>query len=276
MNCPNCSHTNPETHGFCENCGAPLEAHPVPIAKLQGQRGSAATLTKASGPGIRTVIPGTPVILGDGEKVWREYPVTQLRTREQGLGTLYVTDSRVIFLARTKGRGTQRDSALIQETQVDKITGLSAYVSNRVSLFWLLASFYFGLSSLISLFVRSKVAFIVFAILCGGAIWILIHRASKLRGVGVRIHSGSSNTSPIGFGDFGEGRGFIGRVLSQVLGPVVPFFQMKSAFDVLIGRPTADADRVISELGALIIDLQSKGSLAETHWGVGTTSSSSA
>lgn len=272
MNCPNCSHANPETHGFCEHCGAPLATQAEPIGQpLPRQRGGTATVAKDSRPGIRTFIPGTPVILGDGEKVWRTYPVTQLRTIEQGLGTLYVTDSRLIFLARAKGNGTRRGSTLIQETQVGQITGLSAYVSRRMSIFWLLATIVLGFVTLASLFIRVPVAFLFFGLLFGGALWVLVSGAAKRGGVGVRIHSGSSSHSPIGFGDFGERQGFISRAFSQALGPIHSLFQMKTAFDVLFGYPTQYAETVISELGALIIDLQSKGSLAGTHWGVDTT-----
>src|SRR2546426_7828732 len=156
MNCPNCSHANPETHGFCEHCGGPLATYAEPIGEPPPrQQGRAATLAKDSGARIRTFIPGTPVILGDGERLWRTYPVTQLRTIEQGLGTLYVTDSRLIFLARAKGMGTRRGSTLIQETQVKQITGLSAYVSRRMSLFWLIASIILGFFSLGSLLTGS-------------------------------------------------------------------------------------------------------------------------
>jgi hypothetical protein len=45
-----------------------------------------------------------------------------------------------------------------------------------------------------------------------------------------------------------------------------------SADDVLDeGMPGVDSDKLIAELGALIFDLQSRGNLADTHWGIADT-----
>ena len=74
-----------------------------------------------------------------------------MRDRAHGEGILYVTDSRVVFYAKAKGRGTQRGSTLIQQTNVADVTGMTAYVSRRVSLapFFLTSVFFvFGLFTL--------------------------------------------------------------------------------------------------------------------------------
>ncbi len=101
-------------------------------------------------PPSPAVLPGSPILLGYQERILRQYAAVQLRSRAHGEGTLYVTDSRVVFYAKAKGRGTQRGSTLVQQTNVADITGLTAYVSRRVSLilFCLTAVFLlFALSS---------------------------------------------------------------------------------------------------------------------------------
>jgi hypothetical protein len=135
----------------------------------------------------------------------------------------------------------------------------------------MLISFLLGLFAVASLVRGNVFGFFLFGVLCGGAIWMTVFLANKRRQVGVRVWSSLSQPSAIGFGDFGE-LGFIAKVLSGLLGPVYDLFQAKTAFDVLFGYATPEADDVIAELGALVIDLQSKGSLAETHWGVGGVS----
>lgn len=269
MICPYCKHHNPEGNALCEDCGASLEPEPEP-ATSTGHRGStvtAVTAVKIAAPRVRTTIPHTNIVLGDGEKVWREYPVAQLRKKKQGLGTLFVTDSRLVFHVRASGKRTGRVSELIQETKVDQVTGLGAYVSRQPSRFLMLVSFLLGLFALASLVRGSGPGFIVFALLCGGAIWATVFLANKRRKVGLRVWSSLSQPTAIGFGDFGQ-HGFIANVLSGLFGPLYDLFQAKTAFDVLLGYATQEADDVIAELGALVIDLQSKGSLAETHWGV--------
>lgn len=213
------------------------------------------------------VIEGTHIALGDGERVWREYAVTELRRREQGQGKLYVTDSRVIFLAKARGRASTRASVLIQETKLEHITGLSAYVSRKISVFWFVLTILLGLGALFQLTLdsSSSTAFIVLLVLAGAAAIPLIRGAHRRGSVGVTIHSGSSLASPISFGEVTDkqSRG-LGLLVQRLFG----FLGAPTAFDVVVGIPAEDAERVISELGALIIDLQTKGSLAATRWGI--------
>jgi hypothetical protein len=267
MRCSSCGHENPPSNAFCERCGADLRFTDV---ETSGVAYPAVPEERLVGP---TSIPGTSIALGDGETVWRTYPVTQLRTREQGQGTLFVTDSRVIFLARARGGGTRRGSALVQETKLEHITGLSAYVSRSASMFWIVLATAFALFTIVGLLFDRWGAAIFYGILTAGAIALLVRSAAKRGTVGVRIQSGSTQASPIGFGAFGEEvrGGFLRSMFRAISARLLSLFGIYTAFDVLMGFPTPDAERVISELGALIIDLQSKGSLAGTHWGVETT-----
>jgi hypothetical protein len=75
---------------------------------------------------------GSPIVMGDGENLLKSHRAVRLRSTKRGEGTLYVTDSRIVFM-RAQGRGAQRASAIVQQTSLEDITGLSAFVSRRVS-----------------------------------------------------------------------------------------------------------------------------------------------
>jgi len=67
---------------------------------------------------------------------------------------------------------------------------------------------------------------------------------------------------------FGEQRGAIGQFIHNLLTPFLALMGVYDAFDVLLGFPGQDAETVIAELGALVFDIQTRGNLAGTHWGV--------
>ena len=214
-------------------------------------------------------------MLGDGERVWREYHVMGFPTirflgwtlnRAQGTGTLYVTDARLLFYANlTQRRG--RRSALIQETQLQHITGLQAFVSRSWSLLGFVTAAVVGLIGLAFLTGGEKGLGLVFIVLTVIGIFLLLQGLALRGTVALRVQSGASQSSPLGFGKLGDPhRGLV----RSMLGPFAEILTVTSgprdATDLLIALPGPDADRVIVELGALIADLQAKGNLARTHW----------
>ena len=213
------------------------------------------------------VLPGSPILLGYEERILRQYGAVQLRNRAHGEGTLYVTDSRVVFYAKAKGRGTQRGSTLIQQTNVADITGMTAYVSRRVSLVLFFLTCVFFLFGLTTLLVRPPIAILWFilAVIC---IIALLGGAAKRASTGVIISSRNDGHSPISFGTFHTRRGFIGRLTAAIGGPLFSLFGISTVFDVLDGYPGRDSTQIINELGALILDIQTRGDLAYNHYGV--------
>jgi ribosomal protein L24E len=217
-----------------------------------------------AGPGV---LPGSPILLGYQERILRQYKAVQLRNRAHGEGMLYVTDSRVVFYAKAKGRGTQRGSTLIQQTNVADITGMTAYVSRRVSLVLFFLTCVFLLLAFTSLFIVRPVAvfWFILAVIC---IIALVSGAARRGSTGVIISSRDDGHSPISFGTFQTRRGLIGS-LTQALGaPFFSVFGIFTVFDVLDGYPGQDSSQIISELGALILDIQTRGDLAYEHYGV--------
>lgn len=288
MNCPECGGLIVFAQRFCDDCGAQLNHGPgteesavtaaVPIAApppsvipqaavpATGIPATAIPVTPITATEITPrTLPGTPIRLADSERIWRQYQVSRLATSKQGEGTLYVTDARVVYFARAKGRGTQRPSALVQQTKIEHITGVRAYVSHRFSLLLVMLTCLFGLLAVLALVEKQVVPAIVFFVLTAICVTILAVEGAKRGSVGVVIYSRLAGPSPIDFGRYGH-RGFIGASLSSLSRPFLALFGVFTAFDVLVGFPGEDAETVIAELGALILDLQTRGDLAADHW----------
>ena len=229
--------------------------------------GPAETFTGSPVPTGPPVLPGSPIRLGYQERILRQYAAVQLRARAHGEGTLYVTDSRVVFYARAKGRGTQRGSTLIQQTNVADITGMTAYISRRISLGLFFLACVFLLFAFSSFFVVRPVAlfWLILAVIC---VIALVRGAAKRGSTGVIISSRNDGHSPISFGTFETRRGLIGSLAHTIGGPFLSLFGVFTIFDVLDGYPGQDSSQIITELGALILDLQTRGDLAYEHYGV--------
>lgn len=210
-------------------------------------------------------LPNAPIQICDDEKYVRKYEAVQARGSSGGTGTLYVTNARIIFYARAKGRGTQRESELLQQTRLQDITGVAAYVAYRISVGLVLVTAIFTLG-LVAALVTHIVAWIVIdAAVVVVCVLMLLGGGSKYGGAGVRISSASSETSPINFGSFAAQHSGILRVL---MGPFGRIFRAHTAFDVAFGVPGADSKRVIAELGALVLDFQTRGDAALERWGI--------
>ena len=209
--------------------------------------------------------------LAQDERILKKYEAVQLRPgllrRKRGQGTLYVTDARLVFYAWVYKRGTQRESWIFQQTKLEDISGLSAYVNRRISLGLLVLSLAFGFAALASLFTLDVPLFLLFAVVAALCIGLLVWDASRRGTVGVTISSRDDGSSPINFGR-GPRVGLADRVIRMLMFPILIFFPAYNAWDVVDGDPAEDADRLLHELGALILDLQTHGHLAYPHWGI--------
>jgi hypothetical protein len=227
---------------------------------------AAATKANTALAGAAEFLPGSPVRLGQGEVIWKQYRAVQLRGRSGGEGILYVTDSRVVFYARAKGSGTQRESSMVQQTKLEDVTGLAAYVSHRISLGLLLCTVFAGLVTLIALLTHQALWIFIWLVIFALLLATLFGSGTKHGRAGVVIHARATMASPIGFGYFGSQRG--SAFWTAFWLPIRLLFRAYTALDVTFGAPGEDSSELIAELGALIMDLQTRGTLAEGHWGV--------
>lgn len=303
MECPSCGIRQDSSNAFCEGCGARLPSSSAALEDMAifeqqlpssdaATRGfSAGSFPRPSEPeparpaprqvvshrspngSTATAIPvqQTPMFrLAHGEQVLKSYDVVHLRTglfqRLRGHGTLYVTDARVIFYAQVYPRGTQKASWLFQQTKLEEVSGVSAIVSRRVSLGLAVLILISALATVFSLLLL-PLAFL-FAILTIVLIIVAVRDARRRGDVGVSINSRENGFSPINFGHLPRERGFLDALGRLIIFPIAIFLHSYSARDVLSGDPADQANELLHELGALIIDLQTRGTMAYPEWGI--------
>jgi hypothetical protein len=291
VTCYNCGARTEPAQRFCEACGAKVTTEhsgghrrandhpdgpggpgPSNGGSSNGQRWPGAQVTTNPPPaaappaaGPVPTLPGSPIRLGDGEQVLRQYRAVQLRSRKRGEGTLYVTDARIVFFARAQGRGTQRASSLVMQTRLQDVSGLEAFVSRRASLALLVFTMFMGLFALGSLVTGNLLGFIVFFLIGAAAVFAMASGAAQRGRAGVRIHARQSENS-MGYGAFENRRSGLETLLSVFIFPLLLLLRAHTAFDVQFGRPGDDSDQLIAELGALVLDLQNRGELAAAYW----------
>jgi hypothetical protein len=187
--------------------------------------------------------------------------------RTRGHGTLYVTDARVVFYAMVYPRGTQRQSWLLQQTKLEDISGLHADVSRKVSLGLLVLTVFFGLATIGTLLTLLLPLTVLFAILTVLAAALMMWDAARRGSVNVNIQARGYNASSITFGHLG-GERYFDQLVRYLFFPFLFFVRFYAAGDVATGDPGRDADQLLHELGALILDLQTRGTMAYSYWGI--------
>lgn len=282
MNCQRCGALIVAQSTFCENCGTPVEANHAqfeetpPYAEARQhyvppQAGSPPAPIAAPAmvrPDSQKVLPGSPIRLGHGEQVVRQYEAVRLRNRKRGVGTLYVTDARVVFFAWATGRGPQRDSRLVQQVKLEDVRGLTAFVTNRLSTFLLVLTIWFGLATVGTLLSFLLPLTLLFLILTGVCFALLFTEWARRDYAGVTLQARHVSESAVNFGHLpSQSSPLAAILLSPMLVFVHLFLRSYTAFDVVVGRKGAQSEQIVDELGALIMDLQTQGSFAIAHWG---------
>jgi hypothetical protein len=270
-------------HGAGERLRAQVQPAPQEIPQWSADASSAGQSARGVDASRRA-----PFVLAMDERVLKTYDAVQLQTglsrRRRGQGVLFVTDARVVFTAWVYPRGTQRESWLFQQTKLEDISGVSAHVSRRINPLLLLLSAWFCTLTVICLIAATQASvffagFFIFGLIAAGCIAWLISSSKRRGEVGVAIHSRENGLSPIGFGRDPRTRslGRVGWVLLVIVFVIFPplgiflliflLIRPYTVWDVVGGDPAEDTDRLLAELGALILDLQTRGRMAYAHWG---------
>lgn len=287
MKCATCGSGLDLSHPFCDNCGTPVPSDQTVLPPLQVMTGGNGPAPHDWAPAVGAVVrpdqhapapappmaplpfptlPGSPIRLGIGEKVWRCYQVLNYKRLSKGEGYLYLTDSRLVFFAYSTGLGTQKSSILVQQVELSSIAGLNTYVTRKFSLALLgiaLALFVLGVGLLFS------IIFIPLAFVCWlGSVASIISLLMGGGHVGTTILSvNARRDGVVSFGGNEKVTGSFGRIVYSVIHPLSYFLGGTTADYVAeFGLPGKDSDMVVQELGALILDLQQRGDAAAEHW----------
>ena len=289
MECPACGRQQDSSNRFCEACGRTITADDTAPGSAtmfeqspppgNGSQAAAWPAPPAALPRPAAPPPGRtpdprPLLfrLAHGEQVLKAYDVVTLRTwlfrAQRGHGTLYVTDARVVFYALAYPRGSQKASWLFQQTKLEDISGLSAHVSRRISLGLAVLTLFGGLATLAALLFGATAPAVLLAIVTAVFILVLIRDVTRRGDVGVTIQSRENGNSPISFGRVPRERGFFDKLGRLLIFPIALFLRSYNAFDVVAGDPADNSHEFLHELGALIIDLQTRGTMAYPEWNI--------
>ncbi len=270
--CRNCGTANDEGGAFCEGCGQPLTDSGAPSGSSQtdtvprtlvartsesGRPTSVPSGTAPIRPKVST-IPGTNIALSEGETLWRTYPILHFRPfRRSAHGTLFVTDSRIVL--RADSRKLTGRTSLLEEVNLESVTGFGSYIDRGLGILGTLVLIIATIVGFLQLVNGNKPSGIIILFLVA-----LVVIASYYYGrLGLQIYCSQATPGPVAFGRFGTSRfqGLLGPL--SIIGGIIGGVQ---ASDVLYCFPETNADDIVAELGALVFDLNRKGTLAGTQW----------
>ena len=261
--CEECGSRIPDSAVRCPVCGAaaiPLEEERPPRTEARSSRGPAAGGQPQYPPRSQAARPRTPgfspvqartqtqprpqgqppktPILAENEKVVRQYQCTKLRQPKCD-GYLTVTNKRIIF------QGEASTSRVDKEVVLDSVSGLDCYYGMNIRAGGLILGAILAILGLYFLFNRDgSVGMALLALVIAAVIVLLSIRKTFY----LSVWSSKASGTPIN----------IGQGATSIFG--------NGALYSLMGAPTSETDRMLSELGALIQDLQTLGDHAIEKW----------
>ena len=242
------------------NPWAQRDARAIPVVPSGVTSNTLAAPTIAPSQVFRPVptIPGTRIALSEGEKLIRAYPLLHFRPfRNRAKGTLFVTDSRIVMYSvahKLSGRTSTMD-----EVRNESVKGVTGYIDRGLGL---VGTFIYFLAVLACIFTIIKGVIIVGIVLL--VFLSLIYLISYYYGrIGLQLYTNRSIQVQLLLG--------IGIRLesAEYSDPLRPCFRMifgVNSQDILYCFPERNAEDIITELGALVFDLNRIGTLEGTQW----------
>ena len=244
MFCIYCGKEIDNDSDFCTHCGMPVsgESQPQQQTELAPKQTPSSTMgahpreTLASGE-QNQVKEDAGTVLAEGEVIVRSYNCANVKGVA---GYLTVTNKRLMFNA-TGGSNSSRYS---QEVTLSTVSGFTLHRGTNYN--WNLIIY--------------GVLLVILGVILGGmlestaGIIMCVVAAAVLFFLGIRpafqiiVYANNVNPSPI----------HIGEGPKSIIG--------NSALFAFVSTPTTDTNVMISELGALVQDLQSMGDLAIEKW----------
>ena len=230
--CEDCGSRIPDGASSCPACGAAVEPS---VTAIPYTKPSYYEQARAAQP---SSTPLNGLLLAENERIVRQYQCSNVK-RPKCTGYLTVTNKRVLFQAKAA------TSRISKEVVLDSVSGLDCYYGLNINVFGILLGIIMVLGGLALLFVAEEMVFpeILLIVLGGIVIYVSLQKCFFLS-----IFSSKANGSPISLG--AGARTLVGN----------------GALYALVSEPTADTDRMINELGALVQDLQTLGDHAIDKW----------
>ena len=266
--CRTCGTPNPADSQFCEQCGQPLgvtaanEVSTVPLTRsavpLNDSRGSTIAATGTLRP-VPT-IPDTKIALGEGEQLLRAYPLVHFRPfRNKANAKLFVTDSRIILYSTA--RKLSGRVMTMEDIRIETIKGMVGFIDRGLNGFGTLV---FVLAILASIFALIKITIVgILLLVLLALIYLISYHWGRL---GLTFYTQQVNEGAINFGYHNNSR--IGRLLGPFTTIVRMIFGVNSQ-DVLDCFPERNAEEIITEVSALVFDLNRLGTIQGTQWDTG-------
>ena len=235
--CEECGARIPDDATVCPVCGAKVTPA-APAASFGGNMGKTVS-GYVNGGGYTNSTPArTPdLILAENEKIVRQYQVANIK-RPRCTGYLTVTNKRIIF------SGMANTSRVAKEVVLDSVSGLDGYYGLNINAFTLVIAIILLIGSIYMFTTRYLTGMGVVVLLCALVLGVL----SFSRSFFLAIFSSKAMGAPIA----------LGSGVKSLIG--------NGALYTLTSAPTVDTDRMISELGALVQDLQTLGDHAIDKW----------
>lgn len=183
--------------------------------------------------------------LTEGEQVIRTYKCCDLLLPNI-TGKLSVTNKRILFT------GAGSSSRVSKELKIDSVSGIDCHYGTNIRILRLIVAIILAVVGFIVLGQAANYYYAgdglktigIFLVIIGGVLGFLSVRPT----FNFVVYAKDTHVSPI---SLGEGA-------SSLVG--------NTAIMSVVGRPGADTDRMLREIGALIMDLQMRGDLAIDSW----------
>lgn len=247
MFCEECGSRIPDGAARCPACGASTgAAYTAPVREKQASPAWEEREYldyREPSPGSRTESGkskglSSAFCMAENEQVVRQYHCSNVR-RPKADGYLIVTNKRVLFQAEAA------TSRISKEVVLDSVSGLDCYYGLNVNVGGIILAVFCIIACFFCFGAREAMVLPGLILLALGIVLLIF---SLRKCFFLSIYSSKANGSPISIG--GGPRTLVGN----------------GALYTLASEPTADTDRMINELGALIQDLQTLGDHAISKW----------
>lgn len=192
--------------------------------------------------------------LSNNETIVKTYHCTSLR-RPSGEGYLTITNKRVVFQGQGSSGGGK--SKLMSEVPIEHVSGVSSYYGYGLKVKFIIVGILLSILTILCAikafssdsYDSSKNVYGTFAFLLA-IIAIIFFAFSKKANFNLSVYSTGATGSPINIGNAGFGSKLTGQ----------------GAVFAIVAEPTDETEKMMDEVGAVVLDLKDMGDHAIDKW----------